>query len=118
MHIFPYSKRKGTMAYNFPVPNGNIVKARIKKLEEIRTQLCNSYFQLITGKIFELLVEEKEDEYLISKLLFTIKKIAKEQGFAEDGYRVISNCGTNGAQEVPHLHFHLLAGKQLGEKIV
>ena len=47
-----------------------------------------------------------------------IKKIAEEQGFAEDGYRVISNCGKNGAQEVPHLHFHLLAGKQLGEKIV
>ncbi len=61
---------------------------------------------------------EKADECLVSKLLFAIKKIAEEQGFAEDGYRVISNCGKNGAQEVPHLHFHLLAGKQLGEKIV
>lgn len=78
MHIFPYSKRKGTMAYNLPVPNGNIVKDRIKKLEEIRTQLCNSYFQLITGKTFELLVEEKEDEYFTGYTENYVKVYAKD----------------------------------------
>ena len=36
----------------------------------------------------------------------------------EKGYRVIVNCGEDGGQEVGHLHFHLLAGKKLGEKIV
>ena len=61
---------------------------------------------------------ESVDENLISKIMFTIKNIAKEQGFAEEGYRVINNCGENGGQEVAHLHFNVLAGKKLGEKII
>ncbi len=61
---------------------------------------------------------QEGDEALIGKLVLKIKQIAKEQGFADDGYRVIVNCGENGGQEVKHLHFHILAGKRLGEKIV
>lgn len=61
---------------------------------------------------------EKEDEILIGKIYTTINKIAKEQGVLDKGYRVIVNCGKDGGQEVEHLHFHLLAGKSLGEKIV
>lgn len=40
-----------------------------------------------------------------------IPQIAKELGFAADGYRVVNNCGKNGGQTVPHLHFHILGGK-------
>ena len=47
-----------------------------------------------------------------------INKIAKEQGFAEDGFRMIVNCGKNAGQEVMHLHFHILAGTKMGPKIV
>ena len=61
---------------------------------------------------------EKEDEALIGKVYTVINKIAEEKGFKEDGYRVIVNCGENGGQEVMHLHFHILAGTKLGEKIV
>ncbi len=61
---------------------------------------------------------EKEDEILIGKIYGVINQIAEEQDFKENGYRVIVNCGKDGGQEVMHLHFHLLAGKQLGEKIV
>lgn len=60
----------------------------------------------------------EEDEIIISKIYKIINKIAKEQGFKDRGYRVIVNCGKDGGQEVNHLHFHLLAGRQLGEKIV
>ena len=58
------------------------------------------------------------DEKIISKIYKVINEIAEKQGFKEKGYRVIVNCGKDGGQEVGHLHFHLLAGKQLGEKIV
>ena len=61
---------------------------------------------------------EKEDEVLVGKIYGVINKIAEEQGFKDEGFRVIVNCGENGGQEVMHLHFHILAGKRLGEKIV
>ena len=63
-------------------------------------------------------LNEIDDVQLISKIIFAVKNIAKELGFANEGYRVINNCGENGGQAVPHLHFHILAGTKLGEKIV
>lgn len=61
---------------------------------------------------------EKEDEAIVGKIYSVINEIAEEKAFKQDGYRVIVNCGKNGGQEVMHLHFHVLAGTQLGEKIV
>lgn len=61
---------------------------------------------------------EKDDQALLGKIHTVIQTIAKEQGFSDNGFRVIINCGKDGGQEVAHLHFHVLAGKQLGEKIV
>ena len=61
---------------------------------------------------------DKEDEAIVGKIYGVINQIAEEQGVKEKGYRVIVNCGKDGGQEVMHLHFHLLAGKQFGEKIV
>ena len=58
---------------------------------------------------------EKEDEALIGKIFGVINQISEEQGFKQDGYRVITNCG---GQSIKHLHFHILAGKSLGEKIL
>ena len=43
-----------------------------------------------------------------------IPQIAKELGIAEDGYRVVNNCGQNAGQSVLHLHFHLMGGRQFG----
>lgn len=60
----------------------------------------------------------KEDEAIIGRIYGVINQIAEEKGFKQDGYRVIVNCGKNGGQEVMHLHFHILGGRQLGEKIV
>ena len=59
-----------------------------------------------------------EDEKVIGKIFTIINKIAKEQGFSDNGFRVIANCGEDGGQEVGHIHFHILAGRKLGEKIV
>lgn len=43
--------------------------------------------------------------------------IAKQEGVDASGFRVITNCGHDGAQSVNHLHFHLLGGAQLSEKM-
>lgn len=60
----------------------------------------------------------EENKDIVGKIFMVINKIAKENGFLEDGFRVISNCGENAGQTVKHLHFHVLAGKKLGEKII
>ena len=59
-----------------------------------------------------------EDEALVGKMYTVINKIAKEQEFAEDGFRIIINCGRDAGQEVMHLHFHILAGTKMGPKII
>jgi len=59
----------------------------------------------------------KEDEALVGKIYTVINEIAEKQGIKDSGYRVIVNCGKDAGQEVMHLHFHLLGGKKLGEKI-
>ena len=46
-------------------------------------------------------------------VLNAAKKIAEQEGFAADGYRLVINQGKHGGQEVPHLHAHLLAGRQM-----
>lgn len=61
---------------------------------------------------------KEEDEKIVGRIYTVINQIAEKNQFKEDGYRVIVNCGKNGGQEVMHLHFHILAGKPLGEKIV
>ena len=43
-----------------------------------------------------------------------IGRVARAAGLAADGYRVISNIGTNGHQDVPHLHMHILGGEAIG----
>lgn len=53
----------------------------------------------------------------IAALIRALGKIAADLGIAEDGYRVLSNIGVNGHQEVPHLHFHLFGGHKLGRML-
>jgi histidine triad (HIT) family protein len=52
----------------------------------------------------------EEDEQLIGHLLRIAKPIAKEEGIAESGYRLIINTGPDSHQEVDHLHLHILGG--------
>jgi histidine triad (HIT) family protein len=60
---------------------------------------------------------EIEDEVLIGKLYTVAKQLAKQEGIAESGYRLIMNCNQDGGQEVYHIHLHLLGGKPLGKLI-
>lgn len=57
---------------------------------------------------------EAEDEQMLGRLFIIAKKIATDLGVDKSGYRLIVNCGSDGGQEVPHIHMHLLAGGKLG----
>ena len=53
---------------------------------------------------------------LVAEIFESIPKIAKEAGIT-NGYRVISNCGEDACQSVKHLHFHILGGEKMSEKM-
>lgn len=55
---------------------------------------------------------EEHDAELIGKMVLLGKKIAKEQGFAEDGYRLVFNVNEGAGQSVFQIHLHLLAGRK------
>ena len=54
---------------------------------------------------------EKSDKETLGHLLLTAAEIAREKGFAEDGYRTVINTNSDGGQTVFHLHVHLLGGR-------
>lgn len=56
----------------------------------------------------------ESDRETVGHLYYVAGKLAKEQGFADDGYRTVMNCNEYGGQTVYHIHVHLLAGKPLG----
>lgn len=57
-----------------------------------------------------------DNSALVAEIFENIPKIAKEAGI-KNGYRVISNCGEDACQSVKHLHFHILGGEKLSEKM-
>jgi histidine triad (HIT) family protein len=57
------------------------------------------------------------DEALIGHLFTVARDLARSEGIAEDGYRLIINCNRNGGQEVYHLHVHLVGGAPLGPMV-
>lgn len=59
----------------------------------------------------------EQDETTLGHMLVVAAQIAKQEDIAEDGYRLIINCGRHGNQEVFHLHMHLLGGRPLGRML-
>lgn len=55
----------------------------------------------------------EENAEVVGKVFVAAAKIARDLGFSEKGYRIVNNCGEDGGQTVMHLHFHLLAGRNL-----
>lgn len=57
-----------------------------------------------------------ENSALVAHIFEAIPRIAQAEGL-ENGYRVVSNCGADAGQTVPHLHFHILGGKTLSTQM-
>jgi len=57
---------------------------------------------------------EPNHQELVGKLFLVAAEIARREGIAEQGYRVVMNCNDGGGQAVYHIHLHLLGGRQMG----
>ena len=76
--------------------------------------LAPTHFLVVPKKHLASAAEiTEENAALVGHIYAVIAKLAKELGFAE-GFRVVTNCGADAGQTVRHLHFHVLAGKELG----
>ena len=61
---------------------------------------------------------EEADELTMGRMFTVARKLAKEEGIDEDGYRLIVNCNSHGGQEVYHIHMHLVGGRPLGPMLM
>jgi len=60
----------------------------------------------------------EEDQALAGYMILTARRLAREHGIDESGYRLIINCNRDGGQEVDHLHLHLMGGRHMGPMVV
>lgn len=51
---------------------------------------------------------------IVAHIFAVAANIARQEGIADGGFRLVNNCGVDGGQTVGHLHFHLLGGRNLG----
>jgi histidine triad (HIT) family protein len=58
-----------------------------------------------------------DDELTMGRMISVAKKLAKQEGIDENGFRLIINCNNDGGQEVNHIHMHLLGGQRLGQML-
>ncbi len=60
----------------------------------------------------------KASDKEITEFYKAVSHVSSLLGVSSKGYRVLSNIGVNGGQEVPHLHFHIFAGEKIGKMVV
>lgn len=73
---------------------------------------------IIPNKVIATVDDVTTDDELTLGRLFTVaRKIARDEGISESGYRLIMNCKDDGGQEVYHIHMHLVGGRKLGRML-
>lgn len=101
-----------------------IIKGEIPSNKVYEDNLCYAFYDINPQAPTHFLMVPKAhiqsvsdvtrgNEAIVGHMFTVIAKLAKELGFAEAGYRVVSNIGEAGQQTVPHLHFHVLAGRDM-----
>ena len=104
-----------------------IIKGEIPSNKAYEDEYCYAFHDINPQTPVHILVVPKchvasmdgigaENSLYVAKIFEAIPRIAAEAGLT-GGYRVISNCGADACQSVKHLHFHILGGAQLGERM-
>lgn len=104
-----------------------IIKGNIPSSRVYEDEYCYAFRDIAPQAPVHVLVVPKlhipsadaisaENSKYVSAIFEAIPKIAESEGL-KNGYRVITNCGEDGAQSVKHLHFHILGGRKLPENM-
>lgn len=82
------------------------------------TPKASTHVLIIPNKVIPTINDVSEDDELtLGRMITVAKKIAQQEGIAENGYRLIINCNDHGGQEVYHIHMHLVGGQPLGKML-
>ncbi len=74
--------------------------------------IASTHILIVTNRHIDSVNElEPEDESLVGHMVMVAKELAKQEGLAERGYRLIINTGAHAGQTVFHLHLHLIGGR-------
>ncbi len=79
---------------------------------DINPQAPTHFLVIPRKEIISLAELSDEDEAIVGRCLVVAAKVAAKQGL-DGGYRLVANTRDDGGQEVPHLHFHVLGGRQM-----
>lgn len=99
------------------IANGEIPSKKVYEDE-----LCVAFYDvapaapvhvLVIPKAHIVSVLEADDEGLLGHLLTVASDVARKEGLAENGFRLVINTGADGGQTVHHLHVHILGGRSL-----
>lgn len=104
-----------------------IIKGDIPSQKVYENEFCYAFRDINPQAPVHILVVPKDhiesswkidfsNSYYVAKIFEAIPAIAKREGL-ENGYRVVTNCGDDACQTVKHLHFHILGGEKLSEKM-
>lgn len=99
-----------------------IVKGDIPSKKVYEDELCYAFYDIAPAAPTHFLVIPKDhigscgeidggNSAVVAHIFEVISKVTKEMGIAS--FRVVSNCGEQAGQSVPHLHFHVLAGRDM-----
>ncbi len=73
---------------------------------------------IVTKRHIPSLAHLSEDETpLVGHMIKIANQLAREEGIADSGYRLVINTGKDGGQVVPHLHIHLLGSRRLADEM-
>jgi histidine triad (HIT) family protein len=84
---------------------------RVIGFKDIRPRAPVHLLLIPRKHIATLLELQTDDEQLVGHVFCVASSLAREQGIAEKGFRVVVNCGPDAGQSVYHIHFHLMAGR-------
>ncbi len=104
-----------------------IIKGEIPSRRAFENEHIYAFYDIAPQAPVHILVIPKEhiesvdavnssNSAIVAEIFENIPRIAREAGIT-NGYRVISNCGDDACQSVHHLHFHILGGAQLSDKM-
>ena len=105
----------------------NIIKGNIPSTKVYEDNLCFAFRDIAPQAPTHILVVpkahiasvaeiSKANSAVVAHIFEVVAKIAEQEGLT-GGYRVVSNCGDDAGQTVHHLHFHILGGKRLEDKM-